>query len=114
MSFGFGGRKSGLMRMGLRAIGVLLLGCAISAPAQSGLSPDEVRTSSRPYLPLPTFHAKSRLVEARVVVRDARGRPVAGLTQADFEIEDQGKRRPLIAFTAETADVGRDTVRAEP
>jgi VWFA-related protein len=38
-----------------------------------------------------------------VVVRDGRGRAVAGLQSGDFEIRDEGKKREIRSFTIETA-----------
>jgi VWFA-related protein len=44
----------------------------------------------------------SKLVEVGVVVRDGRGRSVGGLTRDDFEINDNGKKRAVTAFSVET------------
>ncbi|MGB2642470.1 MAG: VWA domain-containing protein [Candidatus Acidiferrum sp.] len=73
-------------------------GCVLIAAAQS-LSPGEVRLSSRPYEPRPLLRAVSRLVELEVVVRDARGIAVPGLTKDDFAVFDSGKVRDLSAFS---------------
>ena len=64
---------------------------------------DEVRVSAHVYTP-PQAHitAQTSLVQMEVVVRDARGRPVSGLTPADFEILDDNKPRPIAAFSVET------------
>ena len=50
--------------------------------------------------PQPTarFGAATAGVVVDVVVRDKRGRPVADLTQADFEILEDGARQQVIAF----------------
>lgn len=50
--------------------------------------------------PLPTFKAGVDLVSVSAVVRDCHGRPVTNLTKADFEVLDQGRRRPIIDFSS--------------
>lgn len=72
--------------------------CTFLDAAQS-LSPGEVRLSSRPYEPRPLLRAVSQLVELEVVVRDAHGIAVTGLTKDDFAIVDSGKTRDLSAFS---------------
>jgi VWFA-related protein len=72
-------------------------------PAQT-LSPGEVRLSSRPYEPRPILRSVSRLVQLEVVVRDSRGRPIAGLTKDDFSVYDSGKNRELTAFSVELSN----------
>jgi VWFA-related protein len=68
--------------------------------------PDEVRVSGGPYFPpaMPgsEIRVKTQSVEVTVVVRDARGHPIAGLTQEDFRVFDDGKERSISAFTVET------------
>jgi len=79
--------------------GLLVLGALIAAAQQA----DEVRVSARAYTP-PALHltAQAQLVQLSVVVRDGRGHAVAGLGQSDFEILDEGKARPIAAFSVET------------
>jgi VWFA-related protein len=50
--------------------------------------------------PVPVFGAETRVVAVPVFVTDKQGRAVPGLTAADFEIEDQGKKVPVAAFLA--------------
>ena len=45
----------------------------------------------------------SNLVVARVVVRDANGKPVEGLRKEDFEIFDRGKKQAISQFEAGTS-----------
>jgi VWFA-related protein len=73
------------------------------AAAQS-IGPQEARLHAVPYVPKPavTIRADTNLVDIGVVVRDSRGHSVAGLTRADFEIRDEGKRREIAAFSVET------------
>ncbi|MGH9781590.1 MAG: VWA domain-containing protein, partial [Candidatus Acidiferrales bacterium] len=89
----------------LAAVSLGCLTVALALAAQK-LSPGEVRISSRAYQPGATIRAESPLVEVdvvvvEVVVRDVRGKPIAGLTKEDFQVFDRGKKRDLTAFSAE-------------
>ncbi len=56
--------------------------------------PEEVRVSSRAYVPgLPP--SDSSMVQIGVVVRDQQGRAIAGLKAQDFQVLDQGKELPI-------------------
>jgi VWFA-related protein len=81
-----------------------LLSTAAILHAQPTTLPQEVRVSSRPYTSSAPFvlRAETSLVETGVVVRDQNGRAIGGLTKADFEIFDDGKRREITAFSVET------------
>jgi VWFA-related protein len=48
----------------------------------------------------PVFTSEVNVVAVPVFVTDRAGRAVAGLTAADFELEDQGKKVPLVSFLA--------------
>jgi VWFA-related protein len=76
-----------------------------AASAQQGVPADEFQVAGSAYTPRSqtTLRVETRQVEVGVVVRDSHGRAVAGLTKDDFEVEDQGKRREITAFTAEHA-----------
>src|SRR5687768_5908133 len=50
--------------------------------------------------PQATFRADINYVEVDVVVTDAQGRFVPGLTAADFEIVDAGKKQKVEVFRA--------------
>lgn len=83
------------MRGALGLISILAL-AAQTVPAPN----DEVRVSSRAYLP---FHLRveSNLVEISAVVRDPAGHAVAGLKQSDFQLFEEGKPREIFSFSAE-------------
>ncbi len=77
---------------------------AVPSTAQR-LSPGEVRISSSPYPPpSPVVRVESRLVYLRVVVRDSRARPVAGLRRRDFAVFDSGRRRQVATFSVEQSN----------
>ncbi len=77
----------------------LLFAFALLASPQS----DEIRAGAHDYIPPQLrLSVETQLVEVDAVVRDAQGRPVAGLQQSEFEILDQGKPRPIAAFSVET------------
>jgi len=59
-----------------------------------------------------TFNVAVANVE--VVVTDRQGRPVAGLTQDDFELYEDGKRVPLTNFFAQSEEVGEPTASPGP
>ena len=47
------------------------------------------------------FKARVNLVMVPVVVRDGKGKTVAGLTKADFQLFDKGKLQPITRFSME-------------
>jgi Ca-activated chloride channel homolog len=49
----------------------------------------------------PTFRASVDVVSIQASVRDARGRPVRGLTANDFEVRDNGQLRPMLTLRAD-------------
>ena len=52
-----------------------------------------------------TFRTATRLVEVSVVVTHKDGRPVTGLTAADFTLEEDGKVQPISFFDARNGKV---------
>lgn len=78
---------------------------ALLAPISAGqtLSPGEVRLSSGPYRPQSQIlRVQSRVVRVGVVVRDAEGKVVSGLKQAEFRIYDDGKEQAVSEFSVVT------------
>ncbi len=69
------------------------------------ITDDEIRWGARPYAPQPenAIRVQTNNVEVGVVVRDAQGKPVSGLTQADFQVFDSGKLQKTTFFSIETA-----------
>jgi VWFA-related protein len=51
----------------------------------------------------PTFKSGVDLVPISATVRDRRGRVVTSLTSADFEVRDNGERRPIIDFQVDNS-----------
>src|SRR5438094_513153 len=47
----------------------------------------------------PAFRAGVEIVDVDVSVLDKARQPVRGLTAADFTVLEDGKRRPIVAFT---------------
>ncbi len=48
------------------------------------------------------FHSTTRLVQVDVVATDKQGKPISGLTQADFTVLQDGKPQPLRVFEPHT------------
>src|ERR1035438_7348006 len=49
------------------------------------------------------LRVKSNLVVVRVVVRDAKGKPVEGLARQDFRLFDRGKEQSISEFEVVTS-----------
>jgi len=85
----------------------------LPALALAQAPPPEVRASSRPYVPL-ILRAESNLVQVGVVVRDSKGRAVAGLEQKDFRILADNKEREITGFSVETRASSSSPTPAKP
>jgi VWFA-related protein len=91
-------------------VAILLVAAAftVSLPGQ-GISPiqgvpnDEIRWTSRPYVPQPpnTIRVNTNVVQVPVVVRDEHGKAVAGLKKSDFELYDNGHAVEISSFAIE-------------
>ena len=74
---------------------------ALLATAQT-LSPGEVTIRSWPYRQTaPALRVRTNEVQVGVVVRDAKGHAVDGLSQRDFAVYDNGKQQSLSSFLIE-------------
>ncbi|MGA3235977.1 MAG: VWA domain-containing protein [Bryobacteraceae bacterium] len=72
---------------------------APQAPAQ----PEKAVTEMTTHDEQATFKSRVNLVMIPVVVRDGRGKPVAGLKKEDFQLFDRSKPQNISRFTAEKA-----------
>ena len=48
-----------------------------------------------------TFRSSADLVSIQTSVRDKRGRPLPGLTTADFEVRDNGQLKPILSLRSD-------------
>ena len=48
-----------------------------------------------------TFRSSADLVSIQTSVRDKRGRPMTGLTSADFEVRDNGQLKPILSLRSD-------------
>lgn len=74
---------------------------------QNTSSAHEQLNSSAPD-PGMTIKVRSNLVEIRVVVRGADGKPVGNLTRDDFRVYDNGKQQSVTTFAVETPESRRE------
>jgi VWFA-related protein len=51
--------------------------------------------------PVQRFRSSADVVTIQAAVRNGRGRPVAGLTAADFEVRDNGQLRPVLSIRSD-------------
>jgi VWFA-related protein len=61
----------------------------------------------------PVFRSDTRLVEVNVVVEDGSGRPIEGLSQADFTLLEDGKPQSIALFNVEASRPPLSASRAE-
>jgi len=89
---------------------VTLASCLTTAllPAQWRLSPDEVRVSSKEFIPpgAAAIHVSTNVVDVDFVVRDSRGHAIGNLRKDDFEVYDRGRKREFATFSEESGRTG--------
>ena len=71
------------------ALVTILAGTTVVLAGQAGPGPQQ---------PRPSFRGGTDLVQVDVVVTDADGRPVTGLTAADFSLLDRKKPQRIEVF----------------
>jgi Ca-activated chloride channel family protein len=81
---------------------VLLPAAGLRAQAPAA-DPQQAAPIERQTPQIPTIHVESRLVSVAMNVVDATGAPVGGLTQADFEIAEDGKPQKIAVFEKESS-----------
>ena len=92
---------------------LLVFGCVAGLSAQQAPGP----SSSTPQAPPVTFRAEVNYVEVDATVTDANGNPVTNLTQADFEVLEDGKPQAISTFAAVNLPIVRDdrpVITADP
>ncbi len=80
-----------MLRLGRIAALILLSAGALAQQAANGPAQANL-----------TFHTNARLVYVDVVVRDAHGNVVRGLTQRDFRLSEDGQPEKIVFFRANT------------
>lgn len=79
-------------------IGLILATLAfVIAGRTSGLAQTGVEQAQQ------TFRTSADVVTIQASVRNSRGRPIHGLTTADFEVRDNGQVRPILSLRSDTA-----------
>ena len=81
------------MKAGIRRVFALSTLAAVSGASLLAQDP--------PAAPQATFRSAVDLVTIQASVRDRRGRPLGDLTSADFEVWDNGQRRPVLSLRAD-------------
>jgi VWFA-related protein len=94
--------RSKLLRLLLAGVlGAGLAGLWPAVPAAAPQNQETPEVKSEETTPTFTFRAQRNEVPVRVIVRDAKGNTVGGLTKDDFRLFDNGKPQSLTAFTVE-------------
>src|ERR1017187_4383054 len=97
------------MRFGAKSARLVLTLLAVALPAAAqtekttALTPDTT----------PTLKVQSNLVAVSAIVRDAAGKPVSGLTRADFLLKQDGKPQPITYFSQVSSLQGSSLPRSE-
>ncbi|GAC1671555.1 MAG: hypothetical protein PVS2B2_03060 [Candidatus Acidiferrum sp.] len=85
---------------------------AAPVPAKTQAGPGNAASELSTRDVSPTFKVRVNLIQVRVVVRDAKGKPVENLQKEDFELFDGRKRQDISTFGIETAATRRVKVAA--
>jgi VWFA-related protein len=97
---GFPGKWARLLLTSLQAAGVAVLCPVVLVTALQNQEPPEIKSEET--TPTFTIRAQRNEVQVRVVVRDAKGNAVGGLTKDDFRLTDNGKPQTVTVFTVES------------
>ncbi len=85
---------------------------------QTNISPSPPAGKEIAAHPVPTFRASAQAVTLDVVVTDAKGHPIKGLRQQDFQLQEDGKLQNLHYFNefalAQTAPEGPPPPKPSP
>ena len=87
-------------------LGVGLAGASLLVPATAPQNQEAPEVKSEETTPSFTVRAQRNEVLVRVIVRDANGNAVGGLTKDDFRLSDNGKPQSLTVFTVEHYKAG--------
>ncbi len=85
-----------------RQVAAVLMLAGVSLSAQQPASPPPAAVTSQP----PTFKLGVNDIDVDVVVTDAQGHAVRGLTKDDFRVFEDGKPQDISAFSAVEIPVG--------
>ena len=73
----------------------------LSAAVATTLTGVSLLAQGQGHKPPATFRSSVDLVSIQASVKDRRGRPVKGLTTADFEVRDNGLPRPILSMRSD-------------
>ncbi|MEN3339921.1 MAG: Ca-activated chloride channel [Acidobacteriota bacterium] len=73
----------------------------MSAAVATTLAGASLLAQAPAHSPQATFRSSVDLVSIQASVKDRRGRPVKGLTTADFEVRDNGLPRPILSMRSD-------------
>jgi VWFA-related protein len=83
---------------------LLLFSCLGASTILSAQQPEQpALPSAEDTSRAPALHVSARLVQLNVIVNDKHGNPIAGLSQKDFSIVDNGQSQEIRVFNAETS-----------